>query len=156
MVFWNKESKVATLDGMAKRSQSGEDLSIAGKSTSLCRDPKVRVLDCPHLQRHYSCLSLHLQLSKPLVGSFQNPVEYWESSNSYVSLPQNNVPMHNHINLHSLPLISEARECQEDSLPRFFTFSFRAGAVSDNWHLICMLNVFSSMISLIPQNQPIR
>lgn len=76
MVFWNKESKVATLDGMAKRSQSAEDLSIAGKSTSLCRDPKVRVLDCPHLQRHYSCLSLHLQLSKPLVGSFQNPVEY--------------------------------------------------------------------------------
>ena len=40
MVFWNKESKVATLDGMARRSQSGEDLSIPGGSTSLCRDPK--------------------------------------------------------------------------------------------------------------------
>ena len=76
MVFWNKESKVATLDGMAKRSQSGEALSISGESTSLCRDPKVRVLDGPHLQRHYSCLSLLLPLSKPLVGSFQNPVEY--------------------------------------------------------------------------------
>lgn len=76
MVFWNKESKVATLDGMAKRSQSGQELSIAGESTSLCRDPKVRALDGSHLQRHYSCLSLHLQLSKLLVGSFQNPVEY--------------------------------------------------------------------------------
>lgn len=53
-----------------------------------------------------------------LSGNHENPSECWESDNSYGSLPQNNIPMHSHMNLYIIPLIPEARECQEASLPR--------------------------------------